>query len=270
MIIYVHRLFTLLLDKYPQLRDVMDEKIKVFIEKPECRIKEVTTNIGDLLVFLTVSKKYKWDDLKEAYLNEQLDRQVFWVLQEVPQLDKIDGAGLEDAKIEASFKSTIIGYRITMLMKQLNTEIFEHYGKDFEKLHELLDSRYCRLTDDDETRFKGIIEDVFEVKGFLRYYNIVGTEVPDKNTLLARLKQAIKNSAEKKYHGDEKDLNVIPSIDLQTQELLHSKPTILKYWDEKAQVLDKADDDEFWKKLCIERFMWIRERVNHSFDEWKP
>ena len=249
MIIYVHRLFTLLLDKYPQLRDVMDEKIKVFIEKPECRIKEVTTNIGDLLVFLTVSKKYKWDDLKEAYLNEQLDRQVFWVLQEVPQLDKIDGAGLEDAKIEASFKSTIIGYRITMLMKQLNTEIFEHYGKDFEKLHELLDSRYCRLTDDDETRFKGIIEDVFEVKGFLRYYNIVGTDVPDKNTLLARLKQAIKNSAEKKYHGDEKDLNVIPSIDLQTQELLHSKPTILKYWDEKAQVLDKADDDEFWKKL---------------------
>ena len=104
----------------------------------------------------------------------------------------------------------------------------------------------------------------------MRYYNIVGTEVTDIKTLLSRLKQAIKNSDEKKYHGDEKDLNVIPSIDLQTQELIHSKPSILKYWDEKTQKLDKADDDEFWKKLWIERFMWIRERLHHSFDKWKP
>mmetsp|Transcript_42111 Transcript_42111/g.48856 ORF Transcript_42111/g.48856 Transcript_42111/m.48856 type:complete len:596 (+) Transcript_42111:1390-3177(+) len=157
-----------------------------------------------------------------------------------------------------------------MLMKQLNTEIFEHYGKDFEKLNELLDARYCRLTNEDESRFKYHIEEIFEVKNFLKYYLIVGSDVPDKETLAKRLKTAVKNSAEKKYHGDEKNLNEIPTIDLQSQELIHNKPTLLKYWDEKRQLLDKDTDDAFWKKLCIERFKWIRQRVHHSYDKLTP
>jgi len=56
MIMYAHRLFTLLLDKYPSLRDVLDERLQKFIEEPESRIKEVTPSIGDLLVYVTVSK----------------------------------------------------------------------------------------------------------------------------------------------------------------------------------------------------------------------
>ena len=104
----------------------------------------------------------------------------------------------------------------------------------------------------------------------MKYYSIVGHDIPDKKTLEENLKQAVKNSAAKKYHGDEKDLNVIPKMPDQTKDLIHSKPTLLKYWDEKKQKLDKADNDDFWKKLCCERFSWISERVKHSYTQWTP
>jgi ubiquitin-protein ligase len=271
MIVYAHRLFTLFLEKYPELKKEIDEKIKIFIENSESRHKDVTPSIGDLLVYLTVSETYKWNDLKESYLNEQLDRQVFWILQEIPELEKTyekeieeekkapkeekktkakpESQELEDAKIEASFKSTIVGYRITMMMKVINTDIFEKNGKVFSKLNEYLDTRYCQLSTEDENKFKASIEEIFNVRGFLKYYEIVGQKIPDKKALAESLKQAVKNSAEKKYHGDEKNLNEIPELNEQAHTLLHSRPTILKYWDEKKQKLDKADNDDFWKKL---------------------
>lgn len=270
MLMYAHRLFTLLLEKYPELNEVIDEKLRKFIEEPESRIKDVTPNIGDLLVFLTVSQTYKWEDLKDAYLAEQMDRQVFWILKDIPELEKEGDAQIEDARIEASFKSTIVGYRITMVSKLFNTNVIEKYGKDFGKLNEFMDARYCRLSNEDEVSFKRDIEDVFEVKGFLGYYNIVGQEIPDKKTLSERLRQATKNSALKKYHGDEKDLNEIPKIHEQAIDVLTSRPTILKYWDEKKQALDKATDDVFWKKLCCERYRWIKDKIEHDFKEWTP
>lgn len=270
MLMYVHRLLTLFLEKYPQLNDTIDEKLQKFIDSPEKRIKDETPNIGELLVLLTVSQKYNWDDLKSAYLGEQLDRQVFWVLQELPDLEKADHPDLEDAKVEASFKATIVGYRITMLLKQFNTEIIEHHGKDFAKLNEYLDNRYGQLTTAEEDKFKRKIEEIFNVRGFLKYYQIVGQEIPDKKALAESLKQAVKNSAEKKYHGDEKELNAVPDLDVQGRDLLHSRPTLLKYWDEKKQKLDKEGDDDFWKKLCCERFSWISEKVHHSADKWIP
>ena len=36
------------------------------------------------------------------------------------------------------------------------------------------------------------------------------------------------------------------------------------------QKLDKEGDGEFWKKICCERFRWIKDKIDYDFDEWKP
>ena len=86
-------------------------------------------------MLLAVSKTYKWEHLIEVYLSEQMDRQVFWILKWIPELEKDDGSIIEDARMEASFKITIVGYRIIMLLKLLSSEIIEKNGKDFKKLN---------------------------------------------------------------------------------------------------------------------------------------
>ena len=93
------------------------------------------------------------------------------------------------------------------------------------------------------------MDGIFDVRNFFRYYEVVGKEVPDKKSLAESLKKAVKNSEEKKYHGDETELNAIPKIEEQAQEMHKSKPTLLKYWDEKLQKLDKEGDEDFWKRI---------------------
>jgi hypothetical protein len=61
--------------------------IKTFIESPEKRHKDHTPSLGDLLVYVLLSDKYKIADILQLYTEEQLDRQVFWILLKIPELD---------------------------------------------------------------------------------------------------------------------------------------------------------------------------------------
>ena len=52
------------------------------VADPQNRLKfpDKTPNLGDILVFSTLSSKYSYKDIMEAYIEEQLDRQVFWMI----------------------------------------------------------------------------------------------------------------------------------------------------------------------------------------------
>lgn len=68
------RLFFMCIEKFPEIGNLMDAKLKEFIEDPEKRVKEFQPNLGDLLVYSLMSSTYDFEDIKEAYLGEQLDR----------------------------------------------------------------------------------------------------------------------------------------------------------------------------------------------------
>lgn len=58
----------------PELEKEIDGKIEQFINEPEKRVKDFTSSLGDLLAMVTVSNKYKIEDILPTYLEEQLDR----------------------------------------------------------------------------------------------------------------------------------------------------------------------------------------------------
>lgn len=64
------RLFRLLLDLYPEMIDDIDSKIENFIKSDEKRHKDHTPSLGDLLSLVTVSQKFKIEDVLPAYLEE--------------------------------------------------------------------------------------------------------------------------------------------------------------------------------------------------------
>jgi hypothetical protein len=69
--------------------------------------------------------------LLEPYLDEQLDRQVFWILKEIPELDHEDekykdkDVILEDARSEACFKTGLSGFHITLFFYYFNKIVME-------------------------------------------------------------------------------------------------------------------------------------------------
>ena len=122
------RLFHMLVKKFPKAAEIMDQKLKDFIEDPEKRLKdpEICPNLGDLLVFSLMSQKYTFEDIKLAYTEEQLDRQVFWMLQHVPELDfqnkkiKNKGKVKENKRMEVCFETGKVGAQITSFFHHMN------------------------------------------------------------------------------------------------------------------------------------------------------
>jgi len=56
--------------------------LESFIKDPEKRVKDdnACPNLGDILIFITLSSKFKIKDALNFYVDEQLDRQVYWMI----------------------------------------------------------------------------------------------------------------------------------------------------------------------------------------------
>ena len=63
----------------------MNEKIKNFIKDEKNILKDITLSLGDLLIMIFLSS-HSIEELLPLYLSESLDRQIFWILNEIEKL----------------------------------------------------------------------------------------------------------------------------------------------------------------------------------------
>jgi len=115
------RLFRLLIELQPDAEKILNQRLKTFKEEPDKRVKDHCSALGDILSFATVSSSYKLNDVLDAYLEEQLDRQAFWIIRQIPELDHTDDKFkgkeviLEESRNEVCFKTGMVGFHITMI-----------------------------------------------------------------------------------------------------------------------------------------------------------
>jgi hypothetical protein len=85
---------------------VVESTLENFISNEKARHKDTTPNLGIILNLLYVSRKTQFHDVIMAYAQEQLDRQVFWLLKEIPELgdEKLKGKILPEQRVRISFK----------------------------------------------------------------------------------------------------------------------------------------------------------------------
>lgn len=212
-----------------------------------------------------MSKKFKFSDLRSAYLEEQLDRQAFWILKEIPELDhqneKYKGkVVVDDKKVsEVCFKTGIAGFHITLLFNALNQFVLENGSseKDLDKFCQDLDSNFGCLSTKGETLFQNKCFELQQVNSFLKYYPMLGVPVPDEEALRARLKTAIENSRRKRYHGDESSINEVPPLAKQAITYLEDKVKPFEYFNEETKEFLSAEDPK-WKVAVLDKFSWIK------------
>jgi hypothetical protein len=126
-----HRTFRLFLEEYPSLLESIEDQLEKFIKDPEQRHKDNSPNLGRLLAFITVSKKFTWKQFIESYVQEQMDRQVFWMINEIPELKNIDTdekSEVDKHRAEVAFKTGIVGFHITLFFNAFNSLILESSG----------------------------------------------------------------------------------------------------------------------------------------------
>ena len=89
MFLYLCRAFLLLLENHPDQLQALNARITSFKASEENRTKDHCSSMGDLLAFCLVSPAYQIPDILTAYLDESLDRQVLWMLRDVPELGEL-------------------------------------------------------------------------------------------------------------------------------------------------------------------------------------
>jgi hypothetical protein len=94
------------------------------------------------------------EDLLDSYLDEQLDRQAFWIIKQIPELDHTDEKYkgkeiiLEESRNEVCFKTGLVGFNITMVFYTINSLIKDSFKSDLGSLSAALDDNFgCLPTD---------------------------------------------------------------------------------------------------------------------------
>ena len=106
--------FLRLLEEFPGLKSEIDKSLENFIKDEANRDKDVISNLGGFLAYMLVSFKFKLEDIIKCYSEEQLDRQVFWLLRSIPELiQNHDDEKINSKRANITFKSESTSYHIT-------------------------------------------------------------------------------------------------------------------------------------------------------------
>ena len=95
------------------------------------------SNLGSILAKTSAIDNFKFKDVLDAYFDEQLDRQVLWILKAVPELLNEDM--MEEADKLRSitvFKSQMTSFHMLCFYKLFITEICEKRESRAEMLDE--------------------------------------------------------------------------------------------------------------------------------------
>ena len=160
------RLFAWLMEKDPKIALLMKNDLKTFMSSPENRHKDTCANMLDYQI-MAVMVGRDHTEFIAAYTDEQLDRQVLWILKEIPDLDfeaqskkkkknvnpiKVD----ESQRAKVSFMCGKTGFYLTLCFHHINSLLTSLTGndKDMSKLSTLLDQNHGCLSSSQENKFQ--------------------------------------------------------------------------------------------------------------------
>lgn len=252
ILIHTYRTILLLSEKYPEVLKDFESGVQKFIEDPASRHKDITSSLGDLLIYVTISRKHNLDELLPSYMQEQMDRQIFWMLEALPELEKlIESAAIDDVRAKVCFKSFIVGAQILLFFSYFNKKIIFKGLKSPEELSKTLDQNYGNITDEEIDIHQKEILKILKIDNFTDYHKFLGLNPLSDEEINAKIKQAYKNSAEKMYHGFDA-VRYVPSQKIQLEKYLQKLPKLESLLTSDNKLL--PEDDPIWEKSVMEKF----------------
>jgi hypothetical protein len=86
----------------------------------------------------------------------------------------------------------------------------------------------------------------------------LGVPIPNDEALHARLKTAIENSRKKGYHGNDDNVNKLPTIEEQAKNFLDDKVNPFEFYEEEKKEWLPAESKK-WELAVLEKFTWIKQ-----------
>lgn len=203
MLLYFHRAFLFVLDHHPEIQEQIENILQQFIQVEQNRTQVKLAELPTILALSTVSKKINFDDLVGPYLDELHDRNVFLIMKQKQDFDKLTDTELSNDYFNQVFESVREGFDLLQFFHYFNHYVImkETKARHLESLIEEYDKRYSRLYSKIEDNLQQKIKNILKVRTYGQFYKAVGLEVPDVQTINRIQRDAIKRSVAKYYHG---------------------------------------------------------------------
>ena len=113
-----HHILLYLIAEFPELQQYIDHKLEKFIEHDSARVKLITPDLGELLVYLSVASQVTWEKIAPSFLQEFFDRTVMWTLDyrhgNHGELAYLENSAVSEYRLDTTLETTRVSCRLLM------------------------------------------------------------------------------------------------------------------------------------------------------------
>eukprot|EP01080_Neovahlkampfia_damariscottae_P011895 gene11895-5301_t len=171
-----HRLLIALIEEFPQLLDIIESKIKLFLNDPYSRRKIETPSIGEFLPLLTVSESFTWKDISIPVLQETLARNYLWVKKNSGNNYNISYPNLKDKLTIQTERISLFFQHSKVSLSLLNFHVY--FLKNFaprkdlnlKEISNIYDLNYGFTNDELKLKFQNEVNEIKNMKDYKTFF----------------------------------------------------------------------------------------------------
>jgi ubiquitin-protein ligase len=189
-----HYLLLQFIEWYPEIIEMAEQKIEYFISNFYNVNKLNYHSLGEFIILLLVSKKFKWNDVKHNFLKESEARNIRWIIKEIPDFEDNNDLNI----LEQVFEIVNVGKKLNLFTIYFINEIALNIQKDYSYF-------YGRPSPEIENEFQKRVKKIKAINSWDEYYQELNIYLPPKRKILLDYKKAFQLSKIKKYHTIKKN-----------------------------------------------------------------
>lgn len=187
----LHRLLLWALETYPDLQKIIDQRLQVFIADESNRTKKACPHIGEWLMLLSASWKYRWEDAADAYLSESMRRQVMWYVKDDAKLGMLDTD--QKYRLDNTLMKTAVSRKL-LAFQVLFLDIAMPKGKSRKDLIKRYDDNLGFPTPDMVKMMKESVDTINNMKTFADWYKVLKLKPPTEKELFDKYVKCVEYS----------------------------------------------------------------------------
>ncbi|AYV80663.1 MAG: ubiquitin-conjugating enzyme E2 [Harvfovirus sp.] len=193
----VYRLLVQLVLEKPSVGAFIEGELGSFLKGYEKRVKALVPNLGELLIYLTVSKKFEWKNIAQVFVEECDARNVFWYAvgnyRNPAAHPELLDVSVSDMRAKKVFAATEISRNLVMFQVRFS-EVARMLTFD------VMDSNFGLAPDKLRSDVRGTYNEVGKVTDWSRYMRWLGLPEVTDDTRSQQLIDAVKRSEMNEYH----------------------------------------------------------------------
>jgi Ran GTPase-activating protein (RanGAP) involved in mRNA processing and transport/uncharacterized tellurite resistance protein B-like protein len=247
---YFHRMLLEFVKEFPELKQKANQIVKDFIKDESKRHKETgVPNLGEFLASIPITD-YRWEDIRDAYIQESFARNVYWLLNKYPELEKSDCKEFtDDDRISYSFESSKTSIKLLMFHVFFLENVARPKDKEVEEIIKQYDENYGRPSTQLEDMFISACENINECKQYKQFFSNIGKKI-GKEEIIHLLKSSIQASKEKGYHGSKASV-LSPEQFAKESKFVDLEKMYTK--NEENDIIFDQNEDQ-WREMCSVRW----------------